>query len=154
MASGADPEVRDPRQAIALAGLAVIQRPEVGEFWCTLGVAHYRAGEWWAAEAALAKARAMLKGHDQCGAGFALAMACWRAGERERARDCYDQAARDARALASPSPRAKALWAEAAALLGLPAPDHESGVSNQESGVRSQTGVVYVLGNLSLTPDP
>jgi eukaryotic-like serine/threonine-protein kinase len=123
MAFGAEPEVSDARQAVALAGLAVKQRPEVGEFWCTLGVAHYRAGAWRAAEEALAKARAMLKGHDQCVAGFTLAMACWQAGERQRARDCYDQAVRDARALAPPSRMVEALWAEAAALLNLPAPD-------------------------------
>ena len=123
MASDANPEVRDTRQAVELARLAVKQRPEVGEFWYTLGVAHYRAGQWRAAQAALVKARAMLKGHDQCVAEFTLAMACWQAGERQRARDCYDQAVRDARALDPPGRMVEALWAEAAALLKLPAPD-------------------------------
>jgi serine/threonine protein kinase len=127
MASDVRLAVHDARRAIALADLAVKQRPQAGEFWCTLGVAHYRAGQWRAAEEALTRARAMLKGRDPCGAGFALAMACWQAGERERARDCYDQAVRGARALSPPSPRVQALWAEAAALLGLPAPGPSKG---------------------------
>jgi tetratricopeptide (TPR) repeat protein len=139
MASDVRLEVHDARQAVELAGLAVKQQPEVGEFWCTLGVAHYRAGAWRAAEEALAKAQAMLKGHDRWGAGFALAMACWQAGERERARDCYDQAVRDARALAPPSRMVEALWAEAAALLGLPAPAPSKGSGNRH-GARGPSG--------------
>jgi tetratricopeptide (TPR) repeat protein len=123
MAADVRLEVHDARQAVELAARAVKQRPQAGEFWCTLGVAHYRAGAWRAAEEALTKARALLKGHDACGAGFALAMACWQTGERERARDCYDQAVRDARASAPQNPRVQALWAEAAALLGLPGPE-------------------------------
>jgi tetratricopeptide (TPR) repeat protein len=123
MASDANPEMRDTRQAIELAKEAVKRQPEVGAFWFTLGVAHYRAGEWREAAEILAKAQAMLKRPDQLGAGFALAMACWQGGERQRARDHYDEAVRDAKALTPPSPTVKGFWAEAASLLGLPAPE-------------------------------
>src|SRR5262249_22021257 len=46
MASDVSLEVHDARQAVELAALAVKQRPQAGEFWCTLGIAHYRAGAW------------------------------------------------------------------------------------------------------------
>jgi serine/threonine protein kinase len=117
-ASDPDLSVRDARWAVELAGRAVKQRPEVAAFRCTLGVAQYRAGEWRAAAEVLEKARETLTGQDRCVAGFVLAMACWQAGERERARDCYDQAVRDAKSLAPPSRAVEGFRAEAQALLG------------------------------------
>jgi serine/threonine protein kinase len=118
VASDADLSTRDARWAVELAGRAVKRRPEVAAFRCTLGVARYRAGEWRTAAEVLEKARATLKGPQRCVAGFALAMACWQAGERERARSCYEEAAWDGRALAAPDPSVERFRAEAAALLG------------------------------------
>jgi eukaryotic-like serine/threonine-protein kinase len=120
VAADTDPVLRDSGRAVEFAGQAVKQRPEVGAFWCTLGVARYRAGEWQAAADALEKARSMLAGPDGCVAGFALAMACWQAGQHEQARRCYDQAARDAAAMTPASRLVQDFRAEAAALLGLP----------------------------------
>jgi serine/threonine protein kinase/tetratricopeptide (TPR) repeat protein len=120
LASDPRPVLRDPRRAIELATRAVKQRPKVGAFWCTLGVAHYRAGQWQAAVEALEKARSMLAGPDRCVGTFALAMAYWQAGQREQGLRCYDEAARDAAALSPASRLVQDFRAEAAALLGLP----------------------------------
>ena len=89
---------------------------EGGLYW----VAHYRAGEWRAAVGTLEKARSMLAGSDRCVGTFALAMARWQAGQREQARRCFDQAARDAVALSPASRLVQDFRAEAVALLGLP----------------------------------
>jgi Flp pilus assembly protein TadD len=57
----------------------------------TLGLAHYRAGDWKAAVAALDKSRELEKGGDS-GPPFFLAMAHQKLGNREEARRWYDQA--------------------------------------------------------------
>ena len=50
LATGPDPKVRNPRRAVALAKEAVELGPNEGTtrgtVWHTLGVAHYRAGDW------------------------------------------------------------------------------------------------------------
>jgi serine/threonine protein kinase len=140
LASDTDPMVRDARRAVELAGQAVKQRPEVGAFRCTLGVAYYRAGEWRAAAEALEKAQAMLTGEHRCVSRFALAMACWQAGERERARGCYDQAVRDAKALSPPSRMAEGFRAEAAALLNSPNETNHRGTEDTETRTTEKKG--------------
>ena len=50
-----DPRLRDPQRALRVAKKAVEQRPQSGDFRNTLGVAHYRVGEWKAAIEALEK---------------------------------------------------------------------------------------------------
>jgi tetratricopeptide (TPR) repeat protein len=128
VAADPDPLARHARWAVELAGRAVKERPKVGTFWCTLGVAQYRAGQWRAAAETLEKARSLLAGQDRCVAAFALAMARWQAGQQEQARRCYDQAARDAAVLTPASRIVQGFRAEAAALLGLPAsPTSKSG---------------------------
>src|SRR5262249_29186881 len=52
----ADATFHDPRRAVALAERAVAQVPRNANYWNTLGVAHYRAGDYPAAWAALEKA--------------------------------------------------------------------------------------------------
>jgi tetratricopeptide (TPR) repeat protein len=88
-----DSRLRDPPRAVALARKAVACNPRTGTFWNTLGVAHYRAGDWGRASAALHKAMALRKGGDP-GDWFFLAMAHWQRGEKGRARPWYDRAAR------------------------------------------------------------
>jgi WD40 repeat protein/tetratricopeptide (TPR) repeat protein len=90
LATGADPKLRNPARAVELAKKAVAQAPRERVFWKTLGVAHYRAGDWKAAIAALEEA--MPRGGGDSTAGFFLAMARWQLGEHEQARRWYNAA--------------------------------------------------------------
>jgi tetratricopeptide (TPR) repeat protein/serine/threonine protein kinase len=82
---------RDPPRAVELAKKAVELAPTEGNFWNTLGVAFYRAGDWQAALHALKKSMALQKGGN-CHDWFFLAMAHWQLGEREKARQWFDKA--------------------------------------------------------------
>jgi len=75
-----DATLRDPARAVELARQAVAQEPGVGKYWNTLGVAHYRAGQWAAAigDLELSMARGGGGPYDW----FFLAMASWRLGDR------------------------------------------------------------------------
>jgi serine/threonine protein kinase len=86
-------ELRDPVQALALAMQALALAPGRREFWGTLGLAHYRAGEWRSARAALEKSMELGAGGD-AGDWLLLAMTAWQQGKHQQARAWYDQAAR------------------------------------------------------------
>jgi uncharacterized protein HemY len=60
-------------------------------YWRTLGAARYRAGNWKEAIAALERSMELRNGGDSSD-WFFLAMAHWRLGEKEKARQWYDQA--------------------------------------------------------------
>jgi tetratricopeptide (TPR) repeat protein/serine/threonine protein kinase len=92
LASCADPKVRDAKRAVDHAKKAVDLKPGAGTLWNTLGVAQYRAGDWNAAIAALAKSNDLLKGNHLSFNGFFLAMAQWQLGNKDEARKWYDQA--------------------------------------------------------------
>jgi tetratricopeptide (TPR) repeat protein len=89
-----DAQTHDPRRAVALAERGVKLAPEEGGYWRTLGVAHYRAGDWQAAVTALDKAISLDKGEDDwlCLNWTFLAMAHWQMGDKDEARKYYDQA--------------------------------------------------------------
>jgi serine/threonine protein kinase/tetratricopeptide (TPR) repeat protein len=55
LAFSPDAKAQDSRRAVALAERAVMLAPEEGAFWQTLAAAHYRAGDWKAAVAALVR---------------------------------------------------------------------------------------------------
>src|SRR5262249_56492592 len=116
-----DAGLRDPARAVALASAAVAQAPAEGKYWNTLGVAHYRAGDWPAAAAALRRS-AELRGGGDPWDWFFLAMASWRQGDRLRARAWYEQSVAWMRQ--HPPPREDLLryLAEAEALLQVPKP--------------------------------
>jgi uncharacterized protein HemY len=82
---------RDPVQAVELAQQAVKLAPRQGACWATLGVAHYRAGNWKDAVEALDKSREFRKGGDAFDFFF-LSMATWRLGQRDDALKWYKQA--------------------------------------------------------------
>jgi tetratricopeptide (TPR) repeat protein len=46
LVTSSDERVRDPKQAVELAGKAVENAPQQGAFSNTLGAAHFRAGNW------------------------------------------------------------------------------------------------------------
>src|SRR5205807_331524 len=95
-----------------------------GDFWNTLGVAHYRAGDWGAAVAALEQSRALYAKRPEAEtlesfSAFPLAMAHWQKGDRAEARRWYDLAVRW---MERHQPRDEELLrfrAEAAGLLGV-----------------------------------
>ncbi len=88
LATVAQPPLRQPEQAVSHALRAVELAPQQGNFWGTLGRAHYRNGQWKEAIAALRKV-------DELGGGsgvwdwLCLAMAHWQLGEKEEARRWY-----------------------------------------------------------------
>jgi tetratricopeptide (TPR) repeat protein len=88
-----DEKRRDPNRAVELATKAVQLAKTNGGFWGTLGVAHYRAGDWKAAVAALDKSTQLLRGGD-AGAWLFLAMAHRKLDHDEESRRAYDQALR------------------------------------------------------------
>jgi tetratricopeptide (TPR) repeat protein/WD40 repeat protein len=91
LATCPDPKLRDPARAVQLAQRALDLQEQVGNNWNTLGVAHYRAGNWKAAIEALDKSRAFRKGGDAFDFFF-LAMACWQLGQKDDALKWYKQA--------------------------------------------------------------
>jgi Flp pilus assembly protein TadD len=75
---------------VELARKAVAMAPREGHFWNTLGVAHYRAGDWKAAIDAL---QTSLKHQgDNSNDLLFLAMSHWQRGEREQARQQFEKA--------------------------------------------------------------
>jgi serine/threonine protein kinase/tetratricopeptide (TPR) repeat protein len=82
---------RNPSQAVLLAKKSVELAAEEGSYWRTLGVAHYRAGDWKAAKAGLEKSMELRKGGD-ASEWFFLAMAHDQLGDKGEARKWYDQA--------------------------------------------------------------
>ncbi len=80
----------DPARAVELAEQAVAMGPAVGAYRNTLGVAHYRAGEWSAAADALEESMRLRSGGDPYDWLF-LAMARRRLGDAAEARRWLDR---------------------------------------------------------------
>jgi tetratricopeptide (TPR) repeat protein len=91
LATHPDPRRQHARAAVVLASKAVEISPEEGTYWNTLGVAHYRAGEWKDAAVALEKAMSLRAGGDAFD-WFFLAMTHHRRGDRGKAREWFDRA--------------------------------------------------------------
>jgi WD40 repeat protein/serine/threonine protein kinase/tetratricopeptide (TPR) repeat protein len=87
------PEVklRDASRGVEMAKKAVELAPKERTYWNTLGVAHYRAGDWKGAIEALTKSMEFGKGGD-ANDWFFLAMAHSQVGEKPQARSWYDRA--------------------------------------------------------------
>jgi len=92
LATCRDRKLRDPSRALQTTKQAVELAPKEGNYWNTLGVAHYRASDWKAATAALTKSDELLKGDKLSFNAFFLAMAQWQLGNQAEARKWYDQA--------------------------------------------------------------
>jgi tetratricopeptide (TPR) repeat protein len=91
LATSSDPTVRNATRAVELAEKAVELAPKEGNYWNTLGIAHYRAGDGKAAVAALEKSMDLREGGDSFD-WFFLAMAHWQLGDKDKAREQYDRA--------------------------------------------------------------
>jgi serine/threonine protein kinase/Flp pilus assembly protein TadD len=88
-----EPSAEDVREALDLARKAVKLAPRRREFWNTLGVAYYRAGEWQQAQTALEESMRLLGGGDAHD-WFYMAMVRFRRGNQAQARVWYDKALR------------------------------------------------------------
>ena len=84
LAAATEPGHRDPHRAIELANEVIRNSPKVRDVWTTLGVAHYRAGAWKDAIAAIEKSEAEVPGCFTAVNGFFLAMAYGQLGEQEK----------------------------------------------------------------------
>jgi Flp pilus assembly protein TadD len=91
LATCAEPKFLDPKRAVELALKAVELTKEDGNFWNTLGVAHYCAGDWNFAALALQKSMELRAGGDSFDWLF-LAMAHGKLGNKDEARKWYDKA--------------------------------------------------------------
>jgi tetratricopeptide (TPR) repeat protein len=88
-----DRKVFNSADALALAKEAVRRDPRAGNFWNTLGVACYRAGDFRGAIEALWKSMALRSGGDGYD-WFFLAMAHWQLGDKKQAREWYEKGAK------------------------------------------------------------
>ncbi len=113
------PLLHDAGEAVALATKAADLRPAGAWHWLTLGVAHYRAGDWQAARAPLEKCLSQ-PGDVAVMAGFVLAMTDWQLGTKDRACHRFDKAS--ALFAADHVAQAGRFRREAAALLGIHEP--------------------------------
>jgi serine/threonine protein kinase/Flp pilus assembly protein TadD len=110
------PGVSDPERAMTLARQAIDRSPRDGTSYGTLGMALYRAGQWPEAVTALNKAMALRSGDGLD--GFFLAMAHWRAGDKDKAALWYERAAAWMEKHQADRRDLRLIRAEAAALLG------------------------------------
>jgi eukaryotic-like serine/threonine-protein kinase len=120
LAAALDKGFRDSRRAIELANEVIENSPKVRDVWTTLGAAHYRAGAWNDAIAALEKSESVVPGVFTAANGFFLAMAHWQRGEQEQARKWYAKGAQAMEIAIQPTRRElEVLRKEASGLLGL-----------------------------------
>jgi tetratricopeptide (TPR) repeat protein len=85
-------ELRDGPRAVELAKKRhELARPD-GFSWNTLGVAHYRAGNWKEAIASLEQSMRLFNGRREAMNTFVLAMTHWQMGNKVEARRWYDKA--------------------------------------------------------------
>jgi len=92
LATHPEAKSRDPHRAVELAQQAVELAPKEGLYWNTLGVAHYRAGNYQDSIAALEKSRHLQPGQLAAFDYFFLAMAHWKLGHKDEAQNRRAQA--------------------------------------------------------------
>jgi tetratricopeptide (TPR) repeat protein len=83
---------RDARKALPLIRKALALSPEDCNYFNTLGVVHYRLGQYPQAVQSLQRSLSDSGGQSAAFDLFFLAMCHARLGEAAKARDCYDQA--------------------------------------------------------------
>jgi tetratricopeptide (TPR) repeat protein len=114
-----DQEYRNVEGALQSARTAVQLDPKKGSDWNTLGVAHFRAGQWQEAVVALNKSMELSRGGNSFD-WFFLAMAHWRLGDKEEAQKWYRRAAEWMDQHKAGDAELRRFRAEAALLLGVP----------------------------------
>jgi tetratricopeptide (TPR) repeat protein len=117
-----NPKLGGPSRAVELAKNAVELLPKVGSYWNTLGVAHYRAGDWQAAFAALNKSMELRKGGNAFD-WFFMGMAQWQLGEHDEALTWHRRAVQWMEKNQRADENLRRFRAESAALLGISSPE-------------------------------
>jgi len=90
-----EPEHRNSARAIVHAHRAVEFQPNAGNYWNTLGVAYYRAGDWTQAKEALSRSmeQRLVRGSEGDSFDwFFMALVELRLGNREQALEWYEKA--------------------------------------------------------------
>jgi serine/threonine protein kinase/Tfp pilus assembly protein PilF len=118
LATCVDDKLRDPRRAVESAKKSVELAPAAGAFWNTLGIAHYRAGNWQVAIDALTRSNDLMQGDKMSFNGFFLAMALWQLDRQNEARQWFDKSAAWMDANAKDNAELIRFRGEASALLG------------------------------------
>ena len=109
-------------EAVAFAKQAVELTPTAGEYWNTLGIAQYRAGDWIAATEAIEKSMAIRKDGDDYGDAydwFVMAMLQRQRNDKAKAREWFDKAVAWADKHKSMNEELRRLRLEAEDLLGI-----------------------------------
>jgi serine/threonine protein kinase/tetratricopeptide (TPR) repeat protein len=113
---------RDPQRAVELATKAVHNAADVWNFHNTLGITHYRTGQWRDAITDLRRSMALAGGDNEWNLFF-LGMSHWQLGELDQARQYYGQAVeRMEKSTWASSAKLRRVRAEAAELLGMREP--------------------------------
>jgi tetratricopeptide (TPR) repeat protein len=126
----------DRQLALRLAKRAVELAPQSGDYWNTLGLAHYRAGGWKAAIEAVEKSIQLRAGGHPSDWVF-LALAWWQKGDRDKARSWYDKAVQGMEQNKSQDEDLRRFRDEAAALLG--ETDHPKSTGNKEKNTQQRS---------------
>jgi serine/threonine protein kinase/Flp pilus assembly protein TadD len=135
LSTGSNRGLRNSQLAVKLAKKAVDQEPQVGDYWNTLGVAHYRVRDWAATIESLGKSMQLRAGGDPSDWYF-LAMAHWRMGDKDQARQWYDNAVNAMEKNKSQDEELRRFRAEAAALLGVT--EHPKSTGKEEDDTRKR----------------
>jgi tetratricopeptide (TPR) repeat protein len=122
LATVADAKFRDPPRALQLAKELIQQTPKRADYWNTLGVAYYRAGDWKNAIAALAKSEELAPGEFVAANNFFLAMAYWQLGDKDQGRKSFETAVKWMQKNQSADQELLESRAEASTLLGVSSP--------------------------------
>jgi tetratricopeptide (TPR) repeat protein len=133
LATTADLEQLNPKQAVQLARDATQLQPDNANHWNNLGVALYRDGQFEEAAESLRKADEMITGGDREHRMF-YAMALWQLGREEEARGRYAQGVAWIQAVKASSPQQKRFREEAETLMGLDSDDREQLISEYFAG--------------------
>jgi tetratricopeptide (TPR) repeat protein len=116
-----DRSQRRPEEALQLARRAVNGVPTTATYYNTLGLAEVRNLLWDEAIATLNKSAEMNKGADPTDFSF-LALAHWGRGNKAEADQFFQRGVDGAHKNLASQPEWRMFWAEAAKLLGKPAP--------------------------------
>jgi eukaryotic-like serine/threonine-protein kinase len=129
LAASAEPGLRDPRRALGFAKKAVERQPSAATYWNTLGVASYRVDDAMSAITALEKSIELGAGGGPADWLF-LAMAHWKSGHQDQARNWYTRAVDWLDKERASDEELLRFRAEAAALLGVA--DHPASTGRQK----------------------